>query len=353
MSVLNEQRCPFCSARLVVQSTSTDPVVLCAVCGTQFRANGNWPVTRTSRKAIASFILGIISIGGLCFTAVPAVFLGLWALGDIRQPRNAEILSGKRLAITGVSLGGFFSIAIFLLPLLVLIPVRRDMKINELNRSARTHVENERWREAAADCREIIDLEPENELSWLRAAAVYAFADEQAYDRLRDEMLSRFSDSEVPTVADRIAKACLLRPLKQTRLDAVSRMAEKAVKQDSDHEEMLWFFVTRGLAQYRSSNYGLALESCQRCRSGDPSDSLLTRATLCYFIESLAHTRLGANQEALDSLQHGRALLKDNPDLGGAWHDQLIAKLLLAEVEGLINKADAARSGADTSAKSQ
>ena len=364
MSVPPGLICPACSARLVVESSSSDPVILCAGCGVQFRPNGDWPVTRTSRRAIASFILGIILIGGLCATAilslfvqaniflailsigglcapaVPALFLGLWALRDIQHPRHAEILSGKRLAIAGASLGALFSLAMFVLPMLLLIPLQREGEVAALSRSARTHMDDNDWTAAATEYERILKLDPEDEMEWLRAATVHALSGEEEYRRLCDEILSRFGETEDPVVAERIAKACLLLPPKNSHLEVASRLAEQAATQDPDHEFILWFDVTRGLARYRRGDFGGAVESCKKCQSGDPSNSAWRRAALAYFIQALAHFQSGENEAAREALERGRTLVDGHPDLGSAWHDSLIAKILLDEVEGLVASAD-------------
>lgn len=334
MSVPIARICPTCSECLFVESSLPDPVILCAACGAQFRPSGNWPMMRTSRRAIASFVLGIVSIGGLCLTAIPALFLGLWALHDIQQPRNAEILSGRRLAIAGASLGAFFSLAMFALPLLALLELQQELQVETLERSARTHAENGRWSDAADELRQILELEPDNEWHWLQAAPVYAYADEEEYHRLCDEMLSHFAEPEDPLVAGRTAKTCLLLPPPtQSRLDAAFRLAEQAATQDPNHGAILWLDVTHGLAQYRLGQFVEAVGSCKKCQAGDPSDSTWARAALAYFVESLAHFQLGEDEDARKALNLGRSILNKHPDLEASWHDQLIARLLLDEAE--------------------
>jgi tetratricopeptide (TPR) repeat protein len=338
MTIATPQTCPACSAELVIESLPTDAVILCAGCGTQFRPNGEWPVTRTSRRAIASFVLGFLSIGGLCLTAVPALFLGLWALRDIRHPRNAEILSGKRLAITGASLGAFFSLAMFALPLLALIQIQRAVKIDELERTAQRCVHDENWSEAADHYRQILDLAPNNEMYWLCAATINAQADAEEYHRLCDEMLLQFEKPN-SVVAERIAKACLLLPPTPARLDTAFRLAEQAVKQDPKHELILWFEGTRALARYRRGDFDIAIESCNKCRLGDPSDSIAARAALASFVESAAHFRSGAEVEAREALERGRALLNKS-SASDSWHDLLIARLMWDEAAQLAASAE-------------
>lgn len=108
-------RCPDCESALVVRSGR--PIILCAKCGNQFGRFGPWPVERTSTKAIVSLILGLISFGGLFLTGIPALVLGIWALGDLRRQERYGLLRGRGLAIAGAVLGGGLSLATLLAPI--------------------------------------------------------------------------------------------------------------------------------------------------------------------------------------------------------------------------------------------
>ena len=291
---------------------------------------------RTSRRAVASFVLGLLSIGGLCLTAVPALCLGLWALRDMRQPRGAEVLLGRRLAITGVSLGAIFCVFMFALPLLALRDLQEELLVEKLARSAQTHAANQRWDEAAEAYGKIVQLRPDDELQWLRAAAVYAFADADRYYRLTDDMLVQFPEPAEPQLAGRLAKTCLLLPPPdQARLDLAFRLAEQAVTQEPNHINMLWFHVTFGIAQYRRGDFAEAIASCRMCQSGDPAGDNWRRTALAYFVESLAQLQLGEREAGLEAFQRGRSILNQHPELQANWHDQLIAQIFFDEAENL------------------
>jgi len=109
--------CPSCQARLTPEPAAPSRPILCATCGTQFRLDASWPERRTSRKATASFVLGILSPAGMFVTGIPALLLGAQALGDIH--RAPQTLTGKRRAAAGAILGAVFSFAIFLVPIVV------------------------------------------------------------------------------------------------------------------------------------------------------------------------------------------------------------------------------------------
>jgi type II secretory pathway pseudopilin PulG len=58
---------------------------------------------KASGWAIASLVLGCVSIAGLCFTAIPGIICGHTALEEIRTSRGT--VSGKGMARTGLILG--------------------------------------------------------------------------------------------------------------------------------------------------------------------------------------------------------------------------------------------------------
>ena len=56
----------------------------------------------TSGKAIASLVLGLLSIVGACFTGIPGVILGIMGLSDVN--RSGGRVGGKGMAIFGIVL---------------------------------------------------------------------------------------------------------------------------------------------------------------------------------------------------------------------------------------------------------
>ena len=100
--------CPSCSAVLVAGAAVADQPVLCPACGSVFVLRRPEFVVRTSRLAIASLILGIASLIGMCFTGIPAILMGLFALKEIRTAKGG--LVGRRRALTGIVAGALFGI---------------------------------------------------------------------------------------------------------------------------------------------------------------------------------------------------------------------------------------------------
>jgi prepilin-type processing-associated H-X9-DG protein len=82
--------------------------------------------SRLNRSALASFILGLLTVvGGQAFTGVPALWLGLRALRAIHSS-DGQLL-GKRLALSGMILGGLGTLAT-VLGLLALVLLYLDQQ---------------------------------------------------------------------------------------------------------------------------------------------------------------------------------------------------------------------------------
>ena len=98
-------RCPACKRDLVVPQPKPE-------FHDDFSAVGQMGPPQTSGKAIASFVLGLCSLVFCFLTGVPAIFLGIFGLNDINNPRKN--VKGSGLAMSGIVLGGLTSL--FVLP---------------------------------------------------------------------------------------------------------------------------------------------------------------------------------------------------------------------------------------------
>jgi prepilin-type processing-associated H-X9-DG protein len=90
-------RCPACQRELIVPQPT--PLL-----DEEFAPFHEIGPTQTSGKAIASLVLGLCSFVACFFTGLPALFLGIFALNDINDPKKH--VSGKGMAISGIVLGG-------------------------------------------------------------------------------------------------------------------------------------------------------------------------------------------------------------------------------------------------------
>ena len=109
--------------------------------------SGPKPASGTSGKAIASLILGLVSIVGMCLTGIPGLILGIMGLSDVGK--SGGRLGGKGLAICGIvfsSLGILWSVVvpIVAVPVFMIGPAveqvrgaaRRTTSMNHLRQQA-------------------------------------------------------------------------------------------------------------------------------------------------------------------------------------------------------------------------
>ena len=131
--------CPNCGALLVVDEVHIGREGQCKRCGAKFIISrptdsqqasppaiplqqdaATTAEVRTSGLAIASFVLGILSIFTLCLTAVPAIVLGI--VGLVKVEKSGGRLTGRAFAILGivipVVIAPLFPMAAILLPAL-------------------------------------------------------------------------------------------------------------------------------------------------------------------------------------------------------------------------------------------
>lgn len=83
------------------ESWKASPAIQVAGAGLASSASSSEP--ETSGWSIASLVLGVASLGGLCFTGVPAVICGHTALSDIRRSHGRVL--GRGFARAGLVLG--------------------------------------------------------------------------------------------------------------------------------------------------------------------------------------------------------------------------------------------------------
>jgi prepilin-type processing-associated H-X9-DG protein len=109
-------RCPECGRELIIPKKYVDPYNAPPILE-EIEA-------RTSGKAIASLVLGLLSLLCTFFTGIPAIILGALGLSDIDRSRGG--LRGKGMAISGMILGGIGSVGVLIGLLLPAIQAARE-----------------------------------------------------------------------------------------------------------------------------------------------------------------------------------------------------------------------------------
>src|SRR5262245_58589142 len=113
--------------------------------------------------------------------------------------------------------------------------------------------------------------------------------DRSGYLQLRSQIESRFGATADPTVADRMAKACLIYPAQGSDLATESRLAELAVTVGKDDLYASWFALCKGLAEYRLDHFDSVSEWMEKVLN--EANHIAARDTAAYLILAMARQK--------------------------------------------------------------
>ena len=209
---------------------------------------------------------------------------------------------------------------------------------------ARDHARAGRWTEARTALTEAVRLAPNDSMASMHLAVVLAHVgDRDAYRAHAHALLGVFEKATKPEEMERAAKSALLLPpddMAAADRDKALRLAQRAVTVGADSGYLPYFQFAQALAQYRAGGYPPAAAALGQLSKHDNAE--LAGTSLC--VLALTQNRLGHRAEAQATLARAEAFAAerlpkpDAADLGGAWNDVLIARLLLREAREVIGK---------------
>jgi hypothetical protein len=175
--------------------------------------------------------------------------------------------------------------------------------------------------------------------------AALKLGDETGFLRLRDNALHRFKDMTDKDAAESVMKLSLLRPLGETTAGALEpfvQVLERTVAgagpiKKGTTTSTSWDLMLLGLLEYRRSNYAQAMEWCRR--SLDTSTFMALPTVMDRVILAMSFHKLGDAAAARSELGQAKGTVRGGMNRGfdkWHWHEWIIARLLLQEVEGLI-----------------
>jgi len=196
-------------------------------------------------------------------------------------------------------------------------------------------------------CAELVSMDP---YLFHRLAPLLAVTgDRSRYRRLCQEMLTKCKGEKDPAVCDVVAKDCLIiPPTSEQDLREATRLADRALAAPSNHFAMPWFELCKGLAEYRQRHAAAALQWGQKALAGPGSTP--ERDALAYTLVAMSEFQTGLRTEARTDLSRGAELASRPLPAAPAWTDFLVARILLAEAQGLM-KNESAASGPDVGKK--
>jgi serine/threonine protein kinase/Flp pilus assembly protein TadD len=203
-----------------------------------------------------------------------------------------------------------------------------------------------RWHEAAEDFCKAIEYEPENHEAYHELAPVLVQSGElDQYRRLCDRIRQSFGETlNDPSIADRMAKDCLILPCPGADLTVEARWAEVTVKLCKSDRARPWSQFCRGLVEYRQGNFSNAVEWLNPVlkQVGDVEP----RDVEAYMVLAMAQKRLNKIDEARAAFSAGnqirnrsRATFGDGV-LPDSWKDWVVAEALTQEAKSLIERVE-------------
>jgi tetratricopeptide (TPR) repeat protein len=212
-----------------------------------------------------------------------------------------------------------------------------------LSQLAGLQARKERWKEAAEQMAQALDLEKGNpEPYFTLAALLVAAGDLEGYRKLCGEIQSRFRETKEPFDTGRMAKVCLILPDSGADLAIVRRWADVPLTPETAPSAAPWMALNRSIAAYRQGQFGAAIESAHKALSqtGWSDDR---RYAESYALMAMAHFGLNRVEDARKALEIGKDIERTRlPPVGstnfleGSIEDLIIARTLMKEAETLI-----------------
>ena len=218
------------------------------------------------------------------------------------------------------------------------------------------HAANGRWKLGADRLGVLLQVNQPDDwdtttLDYLRYGPVLVeLGDIPAYQRFRESAVTHFAKTTNPLPAERVIKISLLMPADAQLLRRLQPLAEVASNSLADGQAIdmslaAWRSFSLGLLAYRTGDYSLAKQWCQRSityQSGNAS-----RMANIQLILAMADYHLGKLDAAHTELAQARKQIenefKKGMEIGaggeGFWFDWIFARILQEEATALIGDA--------------
>lgn len=154
-------------------------------------------------------------------------------------------------------------------------------------------------------------------------------------------MIARFNGTTNATIADKVAKDCLILPCSGADLASAAALAETAVTRGKGEMPYTFYLCTKELADYRQGKFQEAVAGASVILK-DPFPYTQAEGSA---VLAMAQFKLGRTDEAHTALAESEKVVQerlpplDGHDLGPDWIDWVISHALLDEARNLIEGA--------------
>ena len=199
-----------------------------------------------------------------------------------------------------------------------------------------------RWRETAEVMAKLEKIAPHIGDVWYRSAALNLYLGRNDdYRRACQEYMDRFSKSDNTNRLERIAKVCALARDVKVPLATLRELSQRAIDARSDHPQLPWFYLARGLVEYRAGQFDAACETLANCVNDDRTWPHL--GATARLLLAMANAQSGKTAEAARYWDEARELARRLPavnsdSVGRSWHDALIHHIIRQEAEATLPK---------------
>jgi tetratricopeptide (TPR) repeat protein len=202
------------------------------------------------------------------------------------------------------------------------------------------------WADAAADYANVVQLEPADHEDYHALACLLVQTGQlEAYHGLCDRIRTRFgSVTNDPSLADRMAKDCLLIPSPGSDLATESRWADVTIRLDRTDGGQSWFHFCKGFAEFRKGRFASSVKWMEKtlAKEGDRS----SRDVEACMVLAMASHQLNQPAKARAALSRGLQIAEkelpglENGCLDSGWIDWIIAHVLMGQARSMIENSN-------------
>ena len=195
------------------------------------------------------------------------------------------------------------------------------------------------WAQAITNYSRLVELAPAEQAPYYHLAALLAYVgDEPAWHDNSRKIIEQFATNRVPSVLERMAKACLILPPRPPELSAAGQLADLAVPGNPGRKAPEAFRLAKALAEYRRAHFVVAL----RWLDGAAQEDEPVREMQAGALRAMALYHRGDREAARATIAKAAAIADSMPIKGPApnaqWPEHLMAATLIREAKAMVDR---------------